>query len=57
MSLPGRDADEVVREHLHFPNGKYDDIVDSCSMALAHMEIWNNRRRQKLIVRPFMAVR
>lgn len=56
MSIPQRTAEEVVREHLHFPNGKFDDIVDACSMALSHMEIYNNKRRRTVVLRPFRVV-
>jgi Uncharacterized protein conserved in bacteria len=55
-SLPDQLFQELLREHMHFPNGKHDDIVDSCAMALAHMEVWNNKRRRQLIVRPFRVV-
>lgn len=47
MSLPDHLAQIVEQEHLQFPNGRYDDIVDSCSMALAHMAVWNSPARRR----------
>jgi predicted phage terminase large subunit-like protein len=57
ISCEGQIAEEVVREHLMFPNGKFDDIVDSCSMALAHMDIWNRGRQKTQMFRKFVVVR
>lgn len=56
ISLPAHMYDAVVQEHLHFPNGKYDDLVDSCSMALAHLAIWNAPARTRVRARPFQLV-
>ena len=36
-----------IREHTIFPHGKYDDIVDTTSMALAHLAIWLGPRLGK----------
>jgi len=57
ISCDKKIADEVVQEHLQFPNGKYDDIVDACSMGLAHMEIWNKSRERRTMFRKFKVVR
>lgn len=56
MSLPEHLAEEVRKEHLQFPNGKYDDIVDSCSMALAHLAIFNAPARNRTVYRQFRVV-
>lgn len=56
MSLPQHLADMVTQEHLQFPNGRFDDIVDSCSMALAHLAVWNAPRRRKVQLRQFKMV-
>lgn len=53
LSIPAQQAEAYVREHLEFPNGKHDDIVDMQSMALAHMSIWNDRRLRATRVRNF----
>lgn len=53
LSLPDHLADQVVQEHLVFPNGRYDDVVDSCSMALAHLAVWNHSVRRKIVQREF----
>lgn len=42
ISVSEQAAEVFIREHLQFPHGKYDDIVDMSSMALAHMAIWNH---------------
>jgi predicted phage terminase large subunit-like protein len=55
-SLPEHLFEAVVKEHLEFPNGKYDDIVDSCSMALAHMAVWNAQVRTHVTQREFRIV-
>lgn len=41
LSVPKEHAEVFIREHLQFPHGKHDDVVDMSSMALAHMAIWN----------------
>lgn len=56
MSLPEHLAEQVVNEHLQFPNGRHDDIVDSCAMALAHMGVWNARVRRQVRLREFAIV-
>lgn len=56
MSLPEHLAQMVVEEHMHFPNGRYDDIVDSCSMAIAHLAVWNAPARRRVRLREFRAV-
>jgi len=55
-SLTPAQFDVFVREHLTFPNGKYDDIVDMASMALAHQAIWNAPVRRKVVYRDFRVV-
>jgi len=57
VSCDQRAAEEFVREHLQFPNGKFDDIVDSSSMALAHMEIFNRARNRTPMFRKFVVTR
>lgn len=56
MSLPEHLAEEVRKEHLQFPNSRYDDIVDSCSMALSHMAVWNHPVRHRVKLRAFEMV-
>lgn len=46
ISVPKEAAEVFIREHLQFPFGKYDDIVDMSSMALSHMHIWNQGGRR-----------
>lgn len=53
LSCDSQAAEEVTREHLMFPNGKFDDMVDACSMALAHMEIHNRAREKRVMFREF----
>lgn len=55
-SLPQAQFDAFVREHLNFPNGKFDDMVDMGSMALAHLAIWNAPVRRKVVYRDFRVV-
>jgi predicted phage terminase large subunit-like protein len=55
-SLPPAQFDLFVREHLQFPNSKFDDIVDMASMALAHLGIWNAPVRRRVVQRDFRIV-
>lgn len=52
-SLPDHLFQMVVQEHLQFPNARFDDIVDTTSMALAHMLIFNARVRRRVVQREF----
>ncbi len=45
ISIPKEQAEIYIREHLQFPQGKYDDIVDMTSMAVAHLSIWMSPAR------------
>lgn len=47
ISLPAQQAELFIREHTIFPHGKYDDIVDTTSMALAHLSIWLGPRQSR----------
>lgn len=53
MSLPEHLAAMLTQEHLQFPNGRFDDIVDACSMALAHLAVWNAPARNRTVYRAF----
>jgi phage terminase large subunit-like protein len=56
VSVPPESAGPYIHEHLTFPNGKHDDMVDMTSMALAHLEIWTRRRQKSAVVREFRMV-
>jgi predicted phage terminase large subunit-like protein len=56
VSVPPESAGPYIHEHLTFPNGKHDDMVDMTSMALAHLEIWTRRRQKSAVVRDFRMV-
>lgn len=53
ISLPQSQFEQYRTEHLQFPSGKYDDLVDMTSMALAHLGIYNHQKRRQTIVRDF----
>lgn len=56
ISLPAEQSETFIREHLQFPSGKHDDIVDMNSMALAHLDIWNAKSRRTTRLRRFEVV-
>lgn len=56
LSLPDHLAQMIVQEHIQFPNARFDDVVDSCSMALSHLSIWNAPARRRVTQREFRLV-
>src|SRR5438128_1091077 len=53
LSIPRQQAEAFINEHCLFPNSKYDDIVDTTSMALSHLAIWRRPERSRIVVRDF----